>query len=444
MIKLRFVAVTAMALVLSAPAFAESLTEAVQSTVSNHPEVGVVSSSRKAIDQELEQANALFRPSIDFRGDAGFGWSHRWRNGTANIDDGDVRPNAAAQLSLQQMLFDGYDASSEVDRQQNRVRSSANRVRETGELVGLDATEAYLNVLRSRQLLEIAETNLKEHRNLQSDINRRTRGGAGNRADVEQAKARVAQAEAARTQNEGNLRDAEARYNSVVGKFPGDLSRPQAPMTYMPTTEEAAVQVALTDSPTIDVREADIDVSSAELKQTAATFYPRVDLEGTASHQTDLGGVRTSKNEANLGVVMRWNLYRGGADTAREEEFRWRQAEAQSQLDVSRREVEERMRRAWAAREAARARAEQFAQQVKANEQVLSAYKKQFDAGDRTLLDVLDAQNELFVSKSNMLSAYYTALFGDYQVLAERGALLNSLSVTLPETASVVSEQSSN
>lgn len=440
----RFLTITAMALVLAAPAFAESLNEAVQTTVSTHPEVGVVSNNRKAVDQELEQAQGLFRPSVDLRGDAGFGWSDRWRNGNSNVDDGDIRPYGAAQLSLQQMLFDGYNADSEVERQESRTRSGANRVRESSELVGLNATEAYLNVLRARQLLEIADTNIKQHRTLQTDINRRTRGGAGNRADVEQAKARVAQAEAARVQAEGDLRDAEARYNSIIGKFPADLTRPQVPMAYMPTTEESAVQAAMNDNPTIDIRETDIDVAAAELKQTGAAFYPRVDLEGTASHQTDIGGVKTSKNEAGLGVVMRWNLYRGGADTAREEEYKWRQAEAQSQLDVARREAEERMRRAWAAREAARVRAERFAEQVKANEQVLSAYKKQFDAGDRTLLDVLDAQNELFVSKSNMLSAFYTALFGDYQVLAERGALLTSLNVTLPETASVVREQSSN
>jgi outer membrane protein, adhesin transport system len=443
MTSVRLLAVTAIALALSAPAYAESLTEAVQTTVSTHPLVSEVSNDRLAIDQELEQAHGLFRPQVDFRGDAGLGVSNRWGNGGTRVDDGDILPNAAAQLSLQQMLFDGFNAQAEEEKQKNRINSAANRVKETGELVGLRTTETYLNTLRARQLLEIADVNLKEHRTLLRDIERRARGGAGNKADVEQAKARVAQAEAARMQVEADLRSAEARYNSLVGKFPGDLSRPNIPMEYMPATEPAAVAAALADSPTVGVRAADVDVAGSELKQTKSSFYPTLDLEGSASRQKDLGGVKTTKDEAGLGVVMRWNLYRGGADTAREKEFQWRQAEAQSRLDAARREAEEDMRTSWAARDAARLRAERFAEQVNANEKVLVAYKKQFDAGERTLLDVLDAQNELFLSKSNMLTAYYTALFGDFTVLSNRGALLTSLNVTLPETAAVASEQSS-
>lgn len=435
------VSLAAMMVVLaSLPANAESLNEAVQTTVVSHPKVGVVANDRRAIDEELNQAFGLFRPQVDLRADTGAAWSNRWGPSTLQ-DDGDVLPNASAQLTLQQMLFDGYNASSEVDRQENRIRSAAHRVRETSELTGLDTVEAYLNVLRSRQLLELSERNVVEHRSRLSDIQRRERGGAGNMADVRQAEARVAQAEANRAQIEGDLRDAESRYNSTVGHFPGDLTRPQVPMTYMPADPQAAVDAALEDSPTVHIRTADIAVADAEKTQTEATFYPQVSLEGSASRQKDLGGLRTSKDEIGAGLVLRWNLYRGGADVARSEEYSFRRAEAQNQLDDTKREVEQRVRSAWAARDAARTRAERFAEQVAANEEVLNAYGKQFDAGERTLLDVLDAQNELFLSRSNMITAYYTAMFGDYQVLAERGALLASLDVTPPAAASVVSDQ---
>lgn len=441
MMKFAQVSVVALALVLaSQPVQAESLNEAVQTTVVSHPKVGVVANDRRAIDEELNQAFGLFRPQVDLRADSGAAWSNRW--GPSNLqDDGDVLPNMSAQLTLQQMLFDGYNASAEVERQENRVRSAAQRVRETSEFTGLDAVEAYLNVLRSRQLLELADRNVTEHRSRQADIERRERGGAGNMADVRQAESRVAQAEATRAQVEGDLRDAESRYNSVVGHFPTDLTRPQVPMAYMPVDVQKAVDAALQDSPTVHVRTADVAVADAEKIQTEATFYPQVSLEGSASRQKDLGGLRTTKDEIGAGLVLRWNLYRGGADVARSEEYAFRRAEAQNQLEDSRREVEQRIRSAWAARDAARTRAEHFAKQVTANEEVLNAYGKQFEAGERTLLDVLDAQNELFLSRTNMITAYYTALFGDYQVLAERGALLASLDVTPSAAASVVSDQ---
>lgn len=427
------VSLVALLAFIPALAQAESLNEAVQMTVTSHPKVGVVVNDRGAIGEEANQARGLFRPSVDLRGDAGLGWSHHWGLGNnSEVDDNDILPYFAGNVTLRQMLFDGFESPAELKRQKERERSAGHRVKETAEITGLDTVEAYLNVLRARQLLQIADENLSAHRGLQADIGKRKKGGAGTQGDVDQADARVAQAEALRIEVEGDLRDAEARYNNLVGQFPGDLTRPAPAMDLMPTSLEDALSSAINNNPTIAARTADVSVAKAELRKTKAGYYPRVDFEANAGRSKDLEGIRTTKDVVTGGLVATWNLYRGGADSARDREFQWRQAEAQSELDDARRQVEQDMRQAWAARDAARARAEKYAQQAKANEGVLSAYEKQFTAGDRTLLDVLDAQNELFVSKLNMISAYYTALFGDYQVLTERGALLASLNVAAP------------
>jgi adhesin transport system outer membrane protein len=445
MSKLTQVSVLAVALVMASvsASWAESLQDAVQMTVSSHPQVGIVANDRKAIDEELNQANALYLPQVDAEASMGVARTARWGQGNnAATDDGDILPNARAQVTLQQMLFDGYNASSEVERQENRVRSAAHRVKETAELVGLDAVEAYLNVLRARQLVEIASENLQDHRALLGDIERRADAGAGTGGDVEQAKARVAQAEAALLQVQGDLDASEISYNRTVGRFPGDLMRP-APISadLLPVDEDMAVEVALKNNPTLALRDADVAVAAAELKQTQSTLYPQVSLEGIASKAKDQNGLRTSSNDVGGGVVMRWNLYRGGADMARKREHQWRQAEAQNQHDDAIREVEQLIRTDWSARDIARQRAERYAEQVEANKKVLGAYRKQFDSSERTLLDVLDARNELFVSTSSMISAYYTAMFGDYQILADSGALLSGLSVNAPQAATLVSAE---
>lgn len=445
MLKLGRISFLAMAAVLmtSQGAFAESLSDAVQTTVTSNPQVGQVENDRRAVDEELNQAEALFRPQIDGEASAGAARSKRWgQSRGTTTDDGDILPNARGQLTLQQMLFDGFYSESERDRQTNRVESAAHRVRETAELVGLQAVEAYLNVLRSRQLVEIAQDNLDEHRNILKDIGRRLKTGAGTGGDVEQAKARVAQAEAALLQVKGDLKAAEVDYNRVVGRFPTDLARPSVEPASLPATEEAAVAAALSDSPTLAIRQSDVKVSENEVTQSKSTLYPKVTLEGQALRAKDEGGLRTTMDEIGGGVVMRWNLYRGGADVARGREYQWRHAEAQNKLDDTRREVEKQIRTDWSARDIARQRAERYAEQVEANKKVLAAYRKQFDAGERTLLDVLDARNELFISTSSMITAYYTALFGDYQILADRGSLLNVLNVAAPETAQPTGDMS--
>ena len=132
---------------------------------------------------------------------------------------------------------------------------------------------------------------------------------------------------------------------------------------------------------------------------------------------------------------MNWNLYRGGADVARTKELVYRTAEAKERRAQTARSIEDEVRRTWASRDAARDRAIQFRAQAAANRQVVSAYLDQFNLSRRTLLDVLDAQNELIVSRSNMINNEYLEMFAIYRLLAVRGDLMGIIGVDAPSEA---------
>ncbi len=409
------------------------LRDAVATGISTNPEYGTVAASRRATDEELEQGRALFRPSVDVRADAG--WEHSdtpSTRGGADGDDSEDLFRKQASVTLTQMLFDGWESHYEVYRQKARVVSSAHRVRETAEFTGLAIVESYLEVLRQRELLEIARNNVADHVSILSQIEDGVSGGRSTQADLEQAKARLAAARSTESSTKQSLRTAEARYRQEVGDAPGSLTRPDAPYNALTSDVEQEVEKALANSPTLDIFSSDIEVSYAEAQGTKSSFYPQVDLEvnGTQSH--DINGVEGRDTGASALVVMNWNLYRGGADTARAREFVHRHQQSKEERADAARSLENDVRSTWASMEASKERAQQFREQTAANTEVVKAYKDQFNLDRRSLLDVLDSQNELFVTQSNLINSEYLEMFALYRLLSLKGALLPTLGVEYP------------
>lgn len=416
------------------------LQQAVAVGISTNPEYGVVAASRRATDEELEQGEALFLPSIDLNADAGFEHSDDPATRSGAGDDTENLWRYETGVTLTQLLFDGWEAHYEVKRQEARVKSSAFRVRETAELVGLAIVESYLEVLRQRQLLVIARQNVAEHIAILDQIADGVSAGRSTQADSEQAKARLAQARATETNTRQALRDAESQYRQEVGDAPGALQLPVLPYDQLAADVNEEVMDALSYSPTLDIFEADIEVAYAEANGTRSTFYPQVDLQLNARQGHNLGGVEGRDRSATALVTMNWNLYRGGADMARSREFIHRHQQSKEARAEASRSVEFDVRQTWSSMVAAGERARQFAAQADANTEVVKAYKDQFSLDRRTLLDVLDAQNELFVSRSNTVNSEFLEMLAVYRLLALKGQLLPSLDLSYPRESAMMAD----
>lgn len=406
----------------------DTLTEAVSIGVETNPSSGVVENNRRATAEELEQARALYLPSVDAQGDTGIESTDNV-NTRAGGDDWRTLKRYQFGVTLTQMLFDGFETHYENERQTQRVRSAAHRVRENSEFTGLDIVEAYLDVVRQRELLKIARDNVAQHVDIMRQIEDGASAGRSTEADVEQVRARLAAARANEANVTESLRTAEAAFNQQVGDMPGNLKVPVAPIDRLEENVDEEVKQTLTHSPTLDIYEADVNVAEAEYKGTRSTYYPQFDLQLQGQQGNDLGGIEGNERSASALVLMNWNLFRGGGDKARERELVYRHAQAKEQRNDAARSVENDVRQTWASMVSAKERAKQFTEQASANEQVVLAYKDQFDLDRRTLLDVLDAQNELFVSRSNTINNQILEMFAIYRLLALKGDLLPALDV---------------
>jgi outer membrane protein, adhesin transport system len=417
-------------------ALATTIEQSIQAALETNPEVGVVAADREAIEQELRQARAEYLPSIDVRGAAGpeYTDSPNTRNRN-NDDDTETLLRLESQLTLTQMLFDGFATQSEVQRQIARIDSASYRVQESAEFIALDAVEAHLDVLRNQALVELARENLEQHRRILGQVRQLEDQGAGSLGDVRQAESRLAEAESSLAVAQGNLRDAEAFYIAVVGSPPADLEEGVAPVFALPESPEASAAEASITSPTVQLANADVDVAQAELRAARAGYYPNLDLELGAAAGDNLDGLEGRDVNAQALLVLRYNLFRGGGDIAREREAFFRVNEARQSLRVAQRDAEQEARVAYHALTTARARLEALSAGVDAQRATRDIYAQQFDLGQRGLLDLLDAENELFLDRSNLVTATFTERFAVYRVLAVIGAMLDSLQIDRPAQA---------
>lgn len=408
-----------------------TLQDAVSKGIQTHPFYGVVANDSLATREELSQARALYKPSIDLLAESG--WA---RTDSPTIDNENQWHNRAS-LTLTQLLYDGRGTTSEINRQKARVESTSNRVSEVAEFIGLDVVEAYLEVLRQRDLLAISRANVEDHIKILETIRTGAQAGTVTEGDVSQALARQAQARATVSSTEQALREAEALFIQKVGDMPGSMAFPDIPRDRLPPSVEDAVREAVTQSPTLAVYESDIKVAQAEFEGSGSTLYPTVELQANTAVGNDLDGIEGDDNRQSVLAVMRWNLYRGGGDQARQREFMHRHAVSKERRADAARQVEKDVRDTWAGMLAAAERAQQFLEQAGANEKVVNVYLDQFSLDRRTLLDVLDSQNELFVSRSSHVNALYTEMFAVFRVLALKGQLLDTLQVAKPREAKV-------
>ena len=416
---------------------AGSIRDTVATTLAASPDIRVVEANRLAVDEELHPARAGYYPSLDARAALGPEYTRFTgeRRRSSLVDENGSAESLVrkeAQLTLSQMLFDGFGTTSEVERQAARLGSADRRAAETAEFIALDAIEAHLDVQRHEQILQLAEANLLQLTRHEEQVGLLQRAGRAHSADREQARARVAQAEATIAATRGALADARAGYQQIVGESPGTLSAEPAPVAAVPASVEDAATSASDRNPTVLIASADVEVAAAEQRAARASRYPRLDAELSASAADDVGGIPGSEVGAAALLVLRYNLFRGGADLARERETVHRLAQARAELDRARRRAMQEARVSYHALETARSRAAALRAEAQAQERTRDAYAGQFELGTRDLLDVLDAEHQLFTARVALTTAEFTERFAVYRNLAVTGALLHTLG--LPAT----------
>ncbi|WP_342623839.1 TolC family outer membrane protein [Pseudomonas alkylphenolica] len=412
---------------------AQSLPEAMQKALEVHPEIQAGVNSRIAADYQLRAAKGGYLPKVDVL--AGYG-----REGTDSPSTGnrwETLNRGESSLRLRQMVFDGFATSSEVGRQQATVNSRAYSLLGASERTALTVAQVYLDVLTRREMVRLAEDNLRSHERIYDQIKLRTARGVGRLADLDQAEARLAQARNNLITEQTNLADAKTNYLSVVGQMPDELSAPAPFIDLLPANLDEAQQQMIESSPILRSAESDIAAAEKQYEAAKSTFYPRFDAELGRTADNDIDGLNGHNNEWQAMLRMSFNLYNGGSNKADLESKSYLTNQALDIRNNALRQLNEELGLAWNAMDNANAQLPIAQQYVDYSNNVRSAYQQQFSLGERTLLDLLDSENELFTAQRRLAEVKNVQVFTQYRIKATIGQLLKSQGVVAP-MASVV------
>ena len=408
----------------------DELVQAVRKAVTTNPEVQARWNVFLASDSQRDIAKAGYLPQLDVSASAG-----RQRSESGGINQGTYNI-ASGQLSLKQMLFDGFFTRSEVQRLGAAKRTRYYELLEASETAALEATRAYADVVRYRALVDLATQNYAEHKQSALLVEERANAGVGRRVDVEQANGRLALAESNLLTELTNLHDVSARYLRVVGEKPAAVlpSLPE-PFTLgaLPANSDTLMRDGMRGSPTLLAAIENARSNRIAIASARAGYYPRVDLQMYGNQNRNLGGTLGDSHAQGVAVSITYNLFRGGADRAKEKQAVSLSEQALDLQEKACRDVRQTLSLAYSD---ARSLNEQLGYRDRhrlATEKSREAYRQQFDIGQRTLLDLLDTQNEFFEASRSYVNARHDQATAQARTLAAMGTLTAALGVHRPD-----------
>jgi outer membrane protein, adhesin transport system len=411
-----------------------TLNDALQQAIATNPNVGEAAANRRATESELRQQQGTLLPQVRLEGRWG---PERFNQDIAPAPLGNNQwlNGRAASVVVRQLVFDGFSSINDIWRQAARVNAAAERVHERTELLALDAAEGYIDVTRYTRLIAIAEDNLRVHRNLFDIVQARFNGGRAGEGDLEQTRERVDNAEATLAGFRQSLDEARAKYRKTVGLEPVNLRVPGR-LGGMPSTKDESLARALQFNPTIKAAEQDARAAKYALDSTAGAFVPNVYLEGRASKGVDSDTYVGTRDDVSGKVVVSWDIFRGGQDSWKRKEMAERYIEGTMAHARLQRDAVESIDKAWAARTVTADRIAAFTRQIASDRKVIVSYQKEYELGQRSLVDLLNGQNQLFNGLVSLVSTQSVAVFADYQLLAAMGGLIEYIKAPPPADAS--------
>ncbi|MDO8268839.1 MAG: TolC family outer membrane protein [Moraxellaceae bacterium] len=405
-----------------------TLSGAVEESVMRNPEVVARYHAMTAASEEVKVARGGLYPRLDLRGYIG----------SETLEQRDLSPGAlpdrldtynvdGGALTLRQLLFDGFATTKEVGRLKYAKRVRYYELLTTAEDAALEATRAYLDVVKYRKLTALASDNYAAHKEVYEHVRQRVEAGIGRGVDLEQAGGRLALAESNLLTESSNLHDVSARFERIIGQKPPEpLQDPASFVGKLPTNDEL-VQGAFRQAPEMNAALENIRAARAELKSKQGAYWPTLALQASVMHDRNVDNLMDRETRGRLELMLNYNLFNGGSDRARVRQYNEKLYESYDLRDKVCRDLRQTTRIAWNDTSKLQDQLLSQDQHQLATAKARDAYRKQFDIGQRTLLDLLDSENELYDARRTYLISEADLEVAYARVLAPTGHLLETL-----------------
>ena len=402
-------------------AMADTLKDVLAYTYENSLTVTAERAGLKAKDETVVQAKSGYRPSI--QAEASIGRSHNdqtYATSPASTEYDQTPKNAS--ISFVQPVFSGLTTYNTVQATKNQVRSGRFNLENTEQVTLLDATAVYMDVIRDMAVLDLQVNNEKVLKKHLESYRKRFKAGELTRTDVAQSEARVSGAKANRIAAEGQLEVSKANFFSVVGIEPKDLQDVDDLSVKLPETVDQAIDLALKHNPKIRAahyaEQSALNIVSAK----KGALSPSVDIRGAAGKQKEV----TQLDEADYWQItanLRVPIYQAGSEYAAVREAKQLANQYRILLAKTRQDVRSETTAAWERYQATKAQIQSIKDQIKASKIALEGVIREANVGSRTVLDVLDAEQEHLDNQVSLTKAHREEIVSAFALLSAIGQM---------------------
>ncbi|WP_430912702.1 TolC family outer membrane protein [Methylobacterium sp. sgz302541] len=399
---------------------AETLETALARAYSSNPQLNANRAGVRATDENVPAALAGYRPTVNVSADIGVstfeGTLSRQFYKETTLPGG-------AGITINQTLFNGFQTDNNTRRAESTVFSQRETLRGTEMTVLYSAVQAYMSVLSDTATLELRRNNVEVLEEQLRQTRERFKIGEVTRTDVAQSEARLAGARADVGAAEAQLRSSIGLYRQFIGVEPRQLAPGRPLDRFVPVSLDASVDIGLKEHPAIISALHNVDSTEAQVKVLEGALMPNVSLQGSVQQRYDQSFANSNGYTAQIVGRLTVPIYEGGQTYAQIRQAKELAGQARIQVEQSRDQVRSGIVAAWGQLESAKARVIASQAQVQANEVALNGVREEAYVGQRTTLDVLNAQQELLNARVALITAQRDRVIYSYGVVQAVGRL---------------------
>lgn len=413
--------VLALPLVVQSPGAlrAETINDALSSAYQHNPELHAEQARLRGTDEEVARAQSGYRPNVTLNGEVG---SVDTDTRPGSLSDGRTSPYGYS-VTLTQPLFRGFRTVNGIRTAKAQVLAGRANLRQVEQNVLLDAVTAYMNVVREGAVLRLQRNNVNVLSQQFTATNDRFSVGEVTTTDVAQARARRSIAVSSLNLAQANLKTARAEFRRIIGHKPSSLRHPGTVSKYLPKSQQQALTWALAEHPSIEVALFNERAARHNVNVIRGERLPEVNLEAQYAQNFDGSPLTDERETGSVYARARVPLYQGGEVYARIRQAKQLVIQRRAELSQARLAVQSAVISAWGQLQAARAQIEANNVAVRANRTALTGVREEEKVGQRTILDVLDAEQALLNSQVDLVTAQRDVVVAEYNLLASIGRL---------------------
>ena len=410
------------ALASSGSARAETISSALARAYSTSPDINAQRANTRAIDENIAKTTAGYRPTV--AGTSSVGRAYNETQLLNAIDRVTVTSPRTAGVTVTETLFNGNRTANQVRQADSQVMQAREQLRLTELSLLYNAATAYMNVLRDTAVLNLRRNNVQVLQEQLRQTQDRFQVGEVTRTDVAQAESALAQGQADAFAAQSNLQISIATYRQLVGVEPHDLAPARPLDNLLPRSLDAAIALSQHEHPQVTAALQAVDIAAYAIKIAEGALLPTLTAQGAATQAYDYQytvGARNFNASATLNLNV--PLYQGGSEYAQVRQAKEQMSQARLQADLARDTVRANVVSSWGVYQNARAVIQAQQAAVRAAEIALNGVREEAKVGQRTTLDVLNAQQTLLNTRVLLVTAQRDRVVGSYAVLASSGVL---------------------